>query len=134
MIKQIGHICIHTADLDKTLHFYTEVLGLEMTFDFVRDGAPFGYYIHFGNNTFIEVFKGEPGEIGNIAHVAIEVEGMDALIQRIKEHGVEIGEKALGGDNSWQVWVTDPNGIRIEFHEYTPESKQLVGGTVVATW
>jgi glyoxylase I family protein len=134
MIKQIGHICIHTNDLAKTHHFYTEVLGLEQTFDFVRDGAPFGYYIQFGNNTFIEVFKGEPGEIGNIAHVAIEVEGMDELIQRIKEHGVEIGEKTLGGDNSWQVWVTDPNGVRIEFHEYTPESKQLVGGTVVATW
>ena len=129
MIKQLAHICIRSTDLEKTAWFYTEVLGLEKAFDFERDGKAFGFYIHLGNNTFVEVFEGDPGTEGNIRHAAVEVEDMDGLIQRITSHGVEIGEKKLGSDRSWQVWVTDPNGIRIEFHEYTAQSRQLVGGT-----
>ena len=134
MIKQLAHICIHTTDLEKTLGFYTEVLGLEKGFDFERKGACFGYYLKLGATTFIEVFPGEPGAVGNINHVAIEVEDMDGLIARLREHGVEVGEKTLGADHSWQVWITDPNGIRIEFHEYTDQSMQRVGGTCVVDW
>lgn len=134
MIKRLAHVCIHTKDLDKTLRFYTDVLGLEKAFDFERKGAHFGYYIKLDDRSFIEVFEGEPGEVGNINHLAIEVEDMDGLIARLKGHGVEVGQKKLGADHSWQVWITDPNGVRIEFHEYTPESMQLIGGTCVVDW
>ena len=128
MIKQIAHICINTKDLGKTYDFYTKVLGLKKGFEFEREGELFGYYIKLGNNTFIEIFKGEPGEVGNINHLAIEVENLDGLIQKIRSHGIEINDKILGIDQSYQVWVTDPNGVRIEFHEYTPKSMQLIGG------
>ena len=134
MITQLAHICIRTNDLAVTRSFYEGALGLELGFDFKREGEPFGYYINVGNNTFIEVFRGEPGEIGNIQHVAIQVTDLDALIGRIRDHGHEVGDKTFGPDNSWQAWVTDPNGIRIEFHEYTAESRQLVGGTCQVTW
>lgn len=134
MIKQLAHICIHATDLEETSRFYTEILGLKKAFVFERNGEPFGYYIDFGNNTFVEVFKGSPGEVGNIQHVAVEVEDMDGLIDRIRSHGLEIGEKKLGADQTWQVWLTDPNGIRIEFMEYTEDSRQRVGGTCVAAW
>ncbi len=134
MIKQIAHICIHTKDLEKTFKFYTEVLGLEKGFEFEKDGELFGYYIKLGNNTFIEVFKGDPGEVGNINHVAIEVENIDGLIQRIRSHNYKIEDKTIGDDHSWQVWITDPNGIRIEFHEYTEKSMQLVGGKCKVNW
>ncbi len=77
MIKQLAHICIYTADLDATSRFYFEGLGLERGYEFIKDGALFGYYIKLGNDTFIEVFKGEPGGAGNINHVAIQVDDMD---------------------------------------------------------
>jgi catechol 2,3-dioxygenase-like lactoylglutathione lyase family enzyme len=134
MIRQLAHICVHSADLDKTLWFYTEVLGLDRAFEFERNGELCGYYIRVGNRTFIEVFKGDPGEQGNIRHVAVEVEDMDRLIERIKSYGVEVGDKRKGSDQSWQVWVVDPNGIRIEFHEYTPQSRQMVGGACSVNW
>ncbi|MDA1088329.1 MAG: VOC family protein [Verrucomicrobia bacterium] len=134
MITQLAHICIHASDLDETYAFYHDALGLEKGFEFEKDGEPYGYYLKCGGQTFIEVFKGTSGEEGNIKHVAIEVEDMDGLIQRIREHGIEIGEKTLGCDHSWQVWVTDPNGVRIEFHEYTEKSMQRVGGTCIVSW
>jgi catechol 2,3-dioxygenase-like lactoylglutathione lyase family enzyme len=134
MIKRLAHICVHTTDLDETLKFYTGALGLEKGFDFERDGELFGYYLKLGDDSFIEAFKGEPSPIGNIKHVAIEVDDMDGLIERIKSHGVEVGEKKLGADQSWQIWVTDPNGVRIEFHEYTANSRQVIGGTCTVSW
>gem|GEM_PF-2460954 len=39
-------------------------------FEFINKGALFGYYLKFGNNTFLEVFKGASGEVGNINHLA----------------------------------------------------------------
>ncbi len=134
MIKQLAHICIHTVDLEATARFYQEGLGLERGFEFMKDGDLFGFYVKLGNGTFIEVFKGDPGVVGNINHIAIQVEGIDAVIGRLRDHGYEVGDKSLGADHSWQVWTTDPNGVRIEFHEYTQESMQLVGGTCVVDW
>jgi len=134
MIKQIAHICINTSDLQKTHHFYTEVLGLKEAFMFERKGAPFGYYFALGNNTFIEVFKGEPMGEGKIKHVAIEVEDMDGFIERIRSHGVKLGDKKRGSDRTWQAWLADPNGVRIELHEYTDESRQFKGGTCTVNW
>jgi catechol 2,3-dioxygenase-like lactoylglutathione lyase family enzyme len=130
MIKQLAHACIHAGDLEKTAEFYCNVLGCESGFDFIRNGQRFGFYIKLGNGTFIEVFERDAisGQ-GSIAHLALEVDDMDAMIARVKSHGYDIGDKKMGADHSWQVWLQDPNGVRIELHEYTPESCQLVGGT-----
>ena len=127
MIKQIAHVCIHAADLDATRHFYTRALGMETGFEFERDGRMVGFYLKVGNGTFIEVFQGEAGGHGNIKHLAIEVDDLDSVINRIRECGYEVGDKKLGADESWQAWTTDPNGVRIEFHEYTRASRQLTG-------
>ncbi|QQE13540.1 VOC family protein [Planctomycetota bacterium] len=134
MIKQLAHLCILTKDLEKSRWFYCEVLGLEEGFVFKRDEKPIGFYVKLGENTFIEVFKGEVVEQGNIRHMAIEVEDMDGVIARIREHGVEVSNKTMGADHSWQAWVIDPDGNEIEFHEYTKESLQLRGGVCQVNW
>ena len=134
MIKHLAHICIYSSDLDATSRFYFEGLGLERGYEFIKNGELFGYYIKLGNDTFIEVFKGEPGGAGNINHVAIQVDSLDGVINRLKGHGYEIGEKSFGADHSWQAWTTDPSGVRIEFHEYTKKSLQLTGGRCMVTW
>lgn len=134
MIKQIAHICIHSPDLELTKRFYTEALGLQIGFEFEKAGKPFGYYIKAGNLTFVEVFKGDPGPVGNIQHVAMEVSDLDGLIARIRSAGFDVDDKKMGADNSWQAWATDPSGVRIEFHEYTEKSLQLVGGKCIVNW
>lgn len=134
MIRQLAHICIYARDLDETLRFYTDVLGLEIAFRFEKAGQPFGCYLKLGARTFLEIFRGEPGGEGNINHVAFEVEDLDGLIVRARRHGLEVSDKVMGADHAWQAWLTDPNGVRIELHEYTPQSMQLVGGVCRVTW
>ena len=122
LITQLAHLCIHTTDLEKTKWFYCDVLGAELAFDFDKKGSLFGYYLKFGANTFLEVFGGDAGATdGNIKHMCLEVEDIDRLAEVLKENGIEVTGKHLGGDNAWQVWAEDPNGVRIEFHQYTDE-------------
>lgn len=134
MIRQLAHLCIHTDDLDATERFYTEGLGLEVHFTFFRNGERFGYYLACGGRTFVEVFAGKRAVPGNIDHLALEVEDMDGLLARVKAAGYGTGEKKMGADHSWQAWLEDPNGVRIELHEYTEESLQLRGGTCEVDW
>ena len=107
---------------------------MERYFEFEKEGEPFGYYLKAGNATYIEVFKGDPGEIGNIHHLALEVENMDALITRLRDQGIEVGDKVFGADDSWQAWLEDPNGVKIELHEYTESSCQLTRRTCLVNW
>lgn len=136
MIKQLAHLCVHTNSLEKTSHFYADTLGLEKGFDFERNGKLFGFYMKLGANTFIEFFHNDnpTAVVGNINHLAIEVDDIDAVIKALRDNGYEATDKKLGADNSWQSWTSDPNGVRIEFHQYTENSMQIHGGVCIVNW
>lgn len=137
MIKQIAHICIGATDLAASEHFYCEVLGLPKKFRFIKEGRESGFYADVGNGNYIEVFAQDVVDQGSkplLKHMCLEVESIDEAIRRISAAGVEISPKKLGSDRSWQAWITDPSGIRIELHEYTPESSQFTGRDCIMTW
>jgi len=62
-------------------------------------------------------------------HFAVEVDDLAAFEQELNSRGVA-PESAIhvGPDNTRQQWLVDPDGNRIELHEYTADSLQL-GGT-----
>lgn len=134
MIKRLAHICIHSEDLKETEKFYCAVLGLEKGFVFKKDDALFGFYIKLGGDSFIEVFKGDPGVVGNINHLAIETDDIDQVITKLRSNGCDASDKKLGVDKSWQSWTKDPSGVKIEFHQYTDESLQFRGGACEVDW
>lgn len=131
MIKGVAHVCLSSTNLDETLRYYLEGLGLERRFDFVlKDGSLKGFYLAAGGRTFIEVFKRDsvtPSDAAPIRHLCLEVDDIDAAIKRLRDAGFKCDEKKLGADHSWQAWTSDPDGVAIEFHQYTPESCQATG-------
>jgi lactoylglutathione lyase/glyoxylase I family protein len=135
-VRQVAHVCVFADDLEATRAFYADVLGMEVVFSFLRDGEPFGLYLAAGGRSHIEVFRRADAEadLGRIDHLCLEVEGIDAAIAHVRARGVEVTDKKLGCDDTWQAWVSDPNGVRIELFEYTPQSAQFVGGDRVADW
>ncbi|NDV62162.1 VOC family protein [Puniceicoccales bacterium CK1056] len=135
MIKRVAHICIHSEDLGKTEAFYCKGLGMKRYFDFQREAELFGFYLKAGNDSFIEVFKGKPDAAeGAIRHVALEVDDIESVLEDVAKAGFPVGEKKMGADLSWQAWLEDPNGVKIELHEYTSESSQLTGRDCVVDW
>jgi catechol 2,3-dioxygenase-like lactoylglutathione lyase family enzyme len=138
LLKRLGHVCILATNLQETLHFYTEVLGMRKVFDFLKNGELFGFYLDAGNGTYIEVFTRSAGEPPNrplLDHICLEVDDIDAIIADLTSKNWKFtSEKKMGGDNSWQVWTADPSGVKIEFMQYTPESSQLTGNPCIVDW
>lgn len=136
-VKQLAHVCIFAHDLEATRRFYRDVLGMDTRFNFLRDGKIFGFYLDCGGRSHVEVFeKSEAsyGERNQINHFCLEVEDIDVAIAHIRSKGVEVTPRKLACDDTWQAWVKDPNGVKIELFEYTAESAQFTGGNRVADW
>jgi len=137
MIKTLGHICIHSNDLERSRNFYCGALGLKPHFDFLKDGELFGFYLQVAPGHFIEVFKADPAaEIRGqrIHHFCLEVDDIDALRDLLVKHGVEVTPKRLGCDQSWQCWCKDPDGTEVEFQQYTPKSSQFTRKNCIVDW
>ena len=130
MIKGLAHVRVSAKDLAETERFYCGCLGLSKKFDFLREGKVIGYYLQIDEGSFVEVFQSDKVSSSRgqaITHFCLEVDDIERAIEEIRGFGVDITDKEMGCDHSWQAWVTDPSGVRIELHEYTDKSCQIVG-------
>lgn len=128
LIKQVAHTCIFAHDLDATEAFYRDVLGIPLAFHFRRGEDRIGYYLDLGNRSFIEVFRKPESrfaETDQINHICLETEDLDGLIAHVRGQGVTITDKKIGADGTWQAWMADPNGVKLEIFQYTAESMQF---------
>ena len=127
MIKQLAHICIFSKDLTITEKFYCQALKLRKVFNFIQKDIIIGFYLQISEKSYIEVFKNDAvnqNSVSPLQHICFETTDMNKLIEQIKAEGYEVTDKIMGEDNSWQFWATDPDGVKIEFHEYTENSCQ----------
>ena len=132
---RLAHVCLNVKDLQRTLDFYHK-LGLTDAFTFTRKDKDYGIYLNIGGETFLEIFEeAENANVrGGIAHFCLQTEDLDGLIAHLDEQGVEYTPKSLGEDETWQIWLKDPDGNAFEVHRYTEGSYQFKGGNVEATW
>jgi catechol 2,3-dioxygenase-like lactoylglutathione lyase family enzyme len=128
LVKALAHVCFTVRDLDASLAFYCDKLGLKHTFDFINDqGERFGVYLHVGGRSFVELFVDQPEQPEkrpSFQHFCLEVEDVPAAVAALRAKGVEVTDPHYGSDNSWQSWLADPDGNRIELHGYTADSRQ----------
>jgi catechol 2,3-dioxygenase-like lactoylglutathione lyase family enzyme len=129
MITGLAHVCFIVSDLDASTAFYRDKLGFTAAFEFHRDtGEKFGQYLHIGGRTFLELFQGgavEPaGDAQSYRHLCLETDDIEATVGEMRSRGVEVSDVKMGSDGSHQAWLEDPDGNRMELHQYTAESKQ----------
>ncbi|ABG05144.1 Glyoxalase/bleomycin resistance protein/dioxygenase [Rubrobacter xylanophilus DSM 9941] len=120
------HTCYRVLDLERSIDFYTNKLGLEL----VRK-VPIG---EEATNAFIGVpgdpeprleltlnhDRQTPYELGEgYSHVAFAVEDLDALAERLERAGgVEFESRPHAISTGTRLFfVRDPDGYRIEFVE-----------------
>jgi lactoylglutathione lyase len=136
MIIRLAHVCLHVADIRRTIAFYHDALGFPVQFTFEKNGALMGAYFAIGNGSFIEAFQvAEPRVANNgINHFCLECDDIDAFASACSAKGIACTPKILGSDQAWQSWLQDPDGNRFEVHQYTERSMQQHGGMVEITW
>lgn len=128
MIKGLAHVCLAAADLLATERFYCCGLGLNKSFDFIRDDRVIGFYLGLPQGGYIEIFQRSEIDVkanGPILHFCLEVDDIGQMALQLSQNGYEVTPKVLGADQSWQIWTTDPSGVKIEFHQYTDRSSQI---------
>lgn len=137
MIKGIAHVCIGCRDLAEVERFYCKCLGFSKRFEFVKGGKVVGFYLEVGPSMYLEFFQADevPAAGSPIRHICLETDDIDEVIARLKAHGYEVGKKTVGADHSPQVWARNaPDGVAIEFHQYTPQSCQITGQPCEVDW
>ena len=133
MITGIGHIAITCQEIDKSLDFYTRVLGLPEAFRMSRDdGGLWMVYVKTGGGGFIELFANgdAPPEIADNAsgfkHVCLWVDDIEATLHDLQAKGLDVDPSGIrtGRSKCRQYFIADPDGVRIELMQLMPESLQ----------
>lgn len=136
MIKGLAHVCIGAEYLEITEEFYCDILGFEKYFALNKEDEEQGFYLKVGRETFIEVFPENEKYSGiqKIRHFCLEVEDIDKVIASVRDKGWDISDKSRASAGNWQCWANDPNGVKIEFQEYTPGCSQITGEDCEVKW
>ena len=119
-IKSLDHINIFTQELSETVRFYEEVLGLKNgdrpAFDF--NGA----WLYCGDKAIIHLVEGEPSGPGTgvVDHFALGAENIADVVRRAREERFEYEVRDVPGGKIRQVFLNDPNGVKVELNFFNP--------------
>lgn len=113
---KVGHVHLKVADLNKTQDFYTDVLGLSLKTDFGHQAKFFatgGYHHHIGSNIWTgrNIPAMEENDLG-LEYYTFFIENNKEL-DRIEDHLKEIAYE-YQKDSENNLWIMDPNGIKIQ--------------------
>jgi glyoxylase I family protein len=136
-----SHVCIAVTDMETSLRFYRDVLGLDVFFDVELDGSP------------MEVVTGEKGARGRMAggmlggtvvellefahrsfakptetmlgytNISLSVRDLDATLAAVTAAGVHPEQQPVEIGGVRMFFVRDPDGTPIEFVCY-PNGEQ----------
>ncbi len=124
---RIGHVHLKVADLNRSLYFYCEILGFEITLRYGEQAAFIsagGYHHHLGLNTWHS--KGEapaPKESVGLFHTAIVYPTRNDLAQilkRLQEYEYPLTGAADHGVSE-ALYLDDPDGNGVELYWDRPK-------------
>ncbi len=131
-VQGLHHITIVCADAQRTVDFYTRVLGLRLVKKTVNFDDPSSYHLYFGDETgrpgtaitFFEwpgAPKGQWG-IGGTHHFALQVADYDGLLKwkrRLTDLGLPV-DGPLDRHYFTSIYFNDPDGTILEIATRRP--------------
>ena len=115
MIHAMNHFTVITDDLERTLDFYCDLLGLEQGH---RPDLGFpGAWLYANGQAILHVYSNRPmpaARAGVIDHMAFSARGLKAVKARFDTRGVKYDLRQQRGAGTWQLFCHDPNGAKVE--------------------
>lgn len=116
-VHGIDHINIDTHDLDATIKFYAEVLGLDHR---AKPSGNSGAWLYIGDvavvhvNVIADDRSNTP--TGSFNHVAFAASDVNGLSTALEAAGYEHKMSERPDLGITQIFTTDPNGIAVELN------------------
>ena len=121
---RILHTMLRVGDLDRSIAFYTDVLGMKLLRkDDFPEGKFTNVFVGYGDETtdcVIELthnWETDVYELGTgFGHIAIEVNDVYQSVEEIRARGGEVTREAgpMKGGTRVLAFVRDPDGYSIE--------------------
>lgn len=144
MIKGIFETHLNVTDLERSHHFYEQIMGLEHAYGQPERGNSF-YWIGGRGNAMLGLWQKEPANVQR-QHFAFQLslEDMKQAVPYLEAKGIttrnflddDIGELyVFGWMPAVSVYFTDPDGHSLEFISMLPdEAKPELGLVPWSTW
>jgi lactoylglutathione lyase len=128
-VKKLLHTRMRVSDLDQTIQFYINVLGLEVL---ERKTSPRGSQLAFlkvpNSDELIELTSFPPsGPVKvqeDLVHLAFQVESLDDTIESLNAKGINVTDgPTKTSSGSRFIFIDAPDGYEVELIERPPGIK-----------
>ena len=125
-VGKLLHTRMRVSDMEQTIKFYTDVLGLDVL---ERKTSPRGSHLAFlkapNSEELIELCSfpasGAVQVQEDLVHLAFEVEDMDHTIQELSSKGIPITDgPTTSSSGSRFIFIDAPDGYEIELIQRLP--------------
>jgi len=139
-LSHIEHMLVQTADIAKTVDWYTRVLGMRA--GYTPDFKFPVQWLYLGDADVVHVteggaatsenrkrYVGQQSEAlsgtGVIDHIAFRATGLVATLSHLRALGIDFKERQVNDQGLYQVFMFDPNGIKIELNFANAEASGI---------
>jgi len=132
------HFLIQAEDIEATKDWYVDVLGMR-----VGPAPDFKfpvYWLYVGDRDVLHLTQGGANVSQNrktylgqesqatqgsgvIDHIAFRATGFDEMIANLRRHNVAFKERQVNDQALYQLFLFDPNGIKVELNFAAAEAK-----------
>ncbi|MGB7541105.1 MAG: VOC family protein [Burkholderiales bacterium] len=140
-LSHIEHYLVAADDMEKTRDWYRDVLGMQEGWhpDF---GFPVYWMylggqdvVHIGRNAKAasesqKIYLGRASQntgagTGAVDHIAFRAKGLKETMAHLRRRKVEFNERRANGQALYQLFLYDPNGIKVELNFDAAEAEGI---------
>ena len=124
MIKKYLHTRFRVSDMDKSISFYQDILGMEVIEEKTSPRGSKLVFLKFpGTDCDLELCSFPNSGLVHVpedlVHLAFEVENLEDCINRLNAAGIPITEGPLESSNGTRfIFTEDPDKYEIELMDY----------------
>jgi catechol 2,3-dioxygenase len=129
-VKELGHVVLYVRDLERSRHFYKDVLGWKEVARFGKIGAVFSSGRTHHELLLLEVGEGAapipPSPRVGLYHFGLKVGETDDELREARDRLLEAGVLVVGAADhtvTHSLYIEDPDGNEIELYiDVQPET------------